>query len=809
MNWADANFLPWLIPIPPLIAFAVIILAAGRSKTLSHVIAIGAMTLSWIMGWSLVLHAIQFRDLGMVERGVFGSSLQWLVNGTTGNGALNMGVMVDPLTTVMMFMVPLACLMIFIYSVGYMAHDPRSPRFFAYLSLFASAMLTLVVADNLLLLFIGWEVMGLCSYLLIGFWYDRSPESQVDKVAPYQAGMKAFMTTRVADVILILGIAYLWASTGTLSFREIFFSESTLHMLAETPAVGGFLGLSAAGLIGICIVIGTIGKSAQFPLHVWLPDAMKGPTPVSAMIHAAAMVSAGVYLVIRMFPILSAGSEIEAGMLSAPMAFMAVVGGFSALFAATIAVGQNDIKKVLAYSTVSQLGFMVAVLGIGGFAAAAFHLITHALFKALLFMGSGSVIHGIEHGHHVAHAAHGAHDAHGDSHEAHAVHDAHGEHHDEDHEEIFDPQDMRNMGGLWRNMPVTTVTMIIGGMSLAGLPLLTAGFWSKDEILLEALYASSKTPVGLFVLIFLSLAAILTAFYTWRLLAMTFFGSPRTDAAVNASHYDPRRGDGPTERNISVYMTAPLIVLSFFAAVAGFVGVNPSFPVIGPLLESLGIKKPFIAFVQRTLLEPPHLPDFNLVAVLLSFTIFILGIGLGYWLYSRRPVVLGQPDPVEGIIGKDVYRVLVNKYYIDEFYTRFLVRPFQWFADRAVNVILDRGIIDGVLHAVAAVAERIGDVFKEFNRVVIDGVGDGIPEAIADAARGMRPVQSGRIQQYMLYALIAALVMGVNLAILAVFPQAVTALAIVQGVIAIGLVLFFGSSGSPRPGDQTSDQSGD
>ncbi|MCC7207339.1 MAG: NADH-quinone oxidoreductase subunit L, partial [Anaerolineae bacterium] len=318
MNWADANVLPWLIPIPPLVAFALIILAAGRSRRLTHIIAIGAMTLSWLMSLALVFRAVQFPGLGTPETGVFGSSVAWLVNGLNGagSGALNMGVMVDPLTTVMLFMVPLVCLMIFIYSLGYMFHDPKNPRFFAYLSLFAGAMLTLVVADNLLLLFVGWEVMGLCSYLLIGFWYERAPEEEIDGVAPYQAAQKAFMTTRVADVIMLLGIAYLWASTGTLNFREIFFNSEVLEGLAHTPALGGFLGLSAAGLIGICIVIGTIGKSAQFPLHVWLPDAMKGPTPVSAMIHAAAMVSAGVYLVIRMYPLLSAGSELEAGILA-------------------------------------------------------------------------------------------------------------------------------------------------------------------------------------------------------------------------------------------------------------------------------------------------------------------------------------------------------------------------------------------------------------------------------------------------------------------------------------------------------------
>ncbi|MBE2195772.1 MAG: hypothetical protein IAE83_16480 [Anaerolinea sp.] len=809
MNWFDANYLPWLIPVPPLLAFGIILLATGRSKFISNVVAIVSMTLSLVMSFAVVLRAVQFPKLGLPVQGVFGSSIEWLTNGAGGvnsaSGTLSMGVMIDPLTVAMLVMVPIACLMIFIYSLGYMAHDSRNPRFFAYLSLFAGAMLTLVVSDNLLMLFIGWEIMGLCSYLLIGFWYDRAPETEIDGVAPYQAAIKAFMTTRVADVIFMLGIAYLWASTGTLSFRAIFFNEEIMHALSTTPALGGFLGLTASGLIGICVIIGTVGKSAQFPLHVWLPDAMKGPTPVSAMIHAAAMVSAGVYLLLRMFPVLSVGSHIEDGILTQPMLFMAIIGSITALFAASIAVAQNDIKKTLAYSTVSQLGFMVAVIGIGGFAAGAFHLITHAFFKALLFMGSGSVIHAMEHGHHVAHGAHGhghedSHESHADSHASHDSHAAHGhgEHSEPEshgHEaahpqaEVFDPQDMRNMGGLWRNMPVTTWTFVIGGMALAGFPLVTAGFWSKDEIIAEAVATMSHNPIGILVLVCLALAAILTAFYTMRQIGMTFFGSPRTEAAMHAMHYNPARGDGVTERNVSFYMTLPLIILAFFAIVSGFVGVHPDFPIVGPLLSGLGIEKPLIKFVGQSLPEAPHLPDFSLFPVLISLTVFGLGAYAGWSLYFRRPVVLGEPDPVEGIVGAGTYKLLQNKYYIDEFFQAYFIKPVRWFADKVAATIIDQGIVDGIIHFFARLAGRIGDVFKEFNRVIIDGVGDGIPEAIGDAARGLRPVQTGRVQQYMLFALIAALVVGLNLAVIAVAPQAVGILAVVQAVIAVGIIM--------------------
>ena len=285
--------------------------------------------------------------------------------------------------------------------------EPMYARFFAFIGLFAFGMYTLVVSDNLLTLFVGWEIMGLCSYLLIGFWFGKE--------SARAAMVKAFITTRVGDVFMLLGIAYLYAQAGTLSFRAILYNPEMLDHLAHAPSY--IPGLSAAGLIGLLLFIGTVGKSAQFPLHVWLPDAMEGPTPVSAMIHAATMVSAGVYMVIRMFPLLSAGAGHG---LTPAMTAMAVVGSFTALFAATIAVAQNDVKRVLAYSTISQLGYMVAALGIGAYIAAAFHLITHAFFKALLFLGSGSVIHGMEHG--VLHT--GDHDV--------------------------DPQDMFNMGGLYK-----------------------------------------------------------------------------------------------------------------------------------------------------------------------------------------------------------------------------------------------------------------------------------------------------------------------------------------------------------------------
>ncbi|MFZ4814066.1 MAG: NADH-quinone oxidoreductase subunit L, partial [Phototrophicaceae bacterium] len=554
-NFNDPNFLLWLIPLGPLAAFFIISLATNRarmlpatdphygghhpdydgmpvpvvrdsSRVLSIFVGMSGIVFAWILSWRVFFAAQGLPDFGEV---VFGSQINWMSLGET---MFRIGVLADPLNALLLFMVPLAATMIFIYAIGYMAHDPRQARFFALLSLFAGAMLILTVSDNLLFLFVGWEIMGLCSYSLIGFWFE--------KPSAYRAAVKAFTTTRIADVLMLLGIVYLFGLTGTLNFRDILYNQAVLDGLYNTPAIlfGG--SLNAAELIGIFLIIGTIGKSAQFPLHVWLPDAMEGPTPVSAMIHAAAMVSAGVYAVIRVFPILEAGMNPHDGMFSASMLLLVFAGGFTALFAATIAVAQNDVKRVLAYSTISQLGFMIAALGIGAYVAAAFHLITHAFFKALLFMAAGSVIHGMEHGeHHVHEHAHG----HGDGHDAHAdahAHDDHGHdgHHHEEaaHAPHFDPQDMMNMGGLRHKLPVTFWTFLIGGLSLAGFPLLTAGFWSKDEILADAwLGLSHGYGPQTFVFVMLALAAFLTAFYTTRQIGLTFFGEPRTEEAKHAS----------------------------------------------------------------------------------------------------------------------------------------------------------------------------------------------------------------------------------------------------------------------------------
>ena len=784
--FSDPNFLPWLIPAGPLLAFLIITLITNRSRlvpaaseayadhnhpaypgldvpvvrdwarVVSIIVGMSGVIMAWIISLMVVFDALSLEELG---RNIIGSSVIWM---NTGDTYFRMGVMVDPVTVGMLIMVPFAVTMIFIYSIGYMAHDARQARFFALISLFAGAMLTLVVADNLLLLFFGWEIMGLCSYMLIGFWFEKR--------SAYRAAMKAFMTTRVADVFMLVGIAYLYAATGTLSFRAILYDPIVLEQLAATPAIL-IPGLSAAALISILLIIGTIGKSAQFPLHVWLPDAMEGPTPVSAMIHAAAMVSAGVYMLVRMYPLLSAGSHPHEGEFLAPMLIMGAVGAFTALFAATIAVAQNDIKKVLAYSTISQLGFMVAALGIGAYVAVAFHLLTHAFFKALLFMGSGAVIHGMEHGEaHAAHKAHAGghgHDAEHDHHDEHDHADAHAHGHDEHHElpainpadtgfdnlpdppahPHFDPQDMMNMGGLRHGMPVTFVTFLIGILSLAGFPLITAGFWSKDEILADAWYGTTHGyGLSALVFVFLALAAFLTAFYSMRQLGLTFIGKPRTEAAKYAN-----LGRGI----VSFTMTLPLILLSFFAIFAGFVGVHPDFPILGQIFSPAG-HSPFHALVGAALFEEPETIPFAAFPVLVSFTVALGGIALGWWIYWRKPLVAGQPDPLVRILGP-MHPVLRNKYYFDELYTIVFVKPVQWISANVVYVFIDKGVIDGFLHLIAAVFTFIGDLIKVMNKWLIDGVGDGIPESIARFGVWFRYSQTGRIQQYMLFLLVGAL----------------------------------------------------
>ncbi len=691
----------WLLPLPPLLAFFLIVLFTNRNKALSHSIAVGAAALSWLGSMIVFIQALGVEEFG---KHAFESAINWL---PTGDTWLQIGVRIDPLGAATLFFVAWTVLAIFVYSIGYHnfgqpagdhdrkglpphgatvtdAHghkhtvpsvEPMYSRFFAFIGLFAFGMYTLVVSNNLLTLFVGWEIMGLCSYLLIGFWYGK-PSAR-------NAAIKAFMTTRIGDVFMLLGIAFLYSATGTLTFSEIF-TEETLHHLAgiSTP----ILGLSGAGLIGLLLFIGTIGKSAQWPLHVWLPDAMEGPTPVSAMIHAATMVSAGVYAVLRMFPLISLDP--------ATMSIVAFIGAFTALFAATIAVAQNDIKRVLAYSTISQLGYMIAALGIGAYVAAAFHLITHAFFKALLFLGSGSVIHGMEHG--VLHT---------------------GNHH-------VDPQDMFNMGGLRKKMPITFWTFLIGGLALSGFPVVTAGFWSKDEILADA-FAHHHYAV----FITLAVAAFFTAFYTMRQITLTFLGEPRTEEARHA-------------QETPWTMTAPLVVLAFFAVTYGWVGIPEHFPLLGGLVPNW-----FHEFVGGTLAEHPEAAPFHIVPLLTSLGVALGGLLLG-WLVYRN-----VKSPAE---DKLQIPLLKNKWYFDEAYDFLFVKPAYWVAEKFTYLFMDRKVIDGFLHLVARFSLFLGHAFRAYfdKPVVNELIGDGTANLVKASGRGLRFIQTGRVQYYMVVSMV-------------------------------------------------------
>lgn len=492
----------WLIPAVPMMAAGIIAVLKQPRRKLASGLAIGSLAFSLILALAAFGHVLAGWASGHAVREA--ANFTWLQFGTT---TVDLGWVLDPLSAVMLVMVTFVGLLIFIYSTGYMAHDENYTRFFCFLSLFAGAMLGVVIANSILLLFMCWEIVGLTSYLLIGFWYQRP--------AAAAAAKKAFVTTRVGDIFFLLGIVWLFSQTGTL----LFYNNGSGSM--EPAALGAMLqahaglGLSAATAIGLLIFAGAAGKSGQLPLHVWLPDAMEGPTPVSALIHAATMVAAGVYLVARVFPLVQAG--VVPGGTTTALTVITWVGASTAVFAALIAVAQNDIKRILAYSTVSQLGYMMAGLGLGGVAVGMFHLITHAFFKALLFMGAGSVIHGC-------------------------------------HEE----QDVRHMGGLWKKMPVTFATYAAGMLALTGFPLFFSGFWSKDAIL-ESAHQWKAGQGPYFLLVF---GALLTAFYMMRQVSYVFFGEYR---GHGHPHESPR------------VMTMPLAILAFFAIALGAIG-SPLWP---------------------------------------------------------------------------------------------------------------------------------------------------------------------------------------------------------------------------------------
>ncbi len=567
--------------------------------------------------------------------------LDWIAIGSLN---VNWGFRVDTLSVTMMLMVSGVGTLIHIYAIGYMHQDVRHNgdparfrRFFVYLNLFIAAMMILISADNYLMLFVGWEGVGLCSFLLIGFWF----EGGLGGWANAQAAKKAFVVNRIGDFGLLIALFLIFwkLGAGTFDFNTVFAN-------AQQPGLAGWV----IPAITLFMLLGVTGKSAQIPLFVWLPDAMAGPTPVSALIHAATMVTAGVYLITRSNPLFGAAP--------ASQAWVTWIGALTALLAATIAVGQYDIKKVLAYSTISQLGFMVAAVGMGAYVAGMFHLLTHAFFKALLFLSAGSVILGMEHGQEAAYG-HGGHEGPrmdgGD----------HGDHSD------FDPQDMRNMGGLRSKMPVTFWVYLIGALALSGIAPLS-GFFSKDEIVV----AASHYGAGVFIL--LVLAAFLTAFYMGRQILLVFFGQTRT------------RGAGAAVEN-GALITVPLIILAFLAAFGGALNL-PGVHTLGTWLEHTISGLAETAFVPLT--------------ALFALVIALLGLFIAWLVYGRHPAARAQAvDPFQARLPL-LFKPLNAKWWVDEFYQNTIVRGY-----RALSALLagpfDQGLIDGIVNG-------FGDVSRGF-----------------------------------------------------------------------------------------------
>jgi NADH-quinone oxidoreductase subunit L len=608
----------WIIPLLPLAAFAIIVAAGARLPGRGAYVSIAGIVLAGIGGLAVLREVI-----GGARADI---TYTWAVLGAK---PITVGFVVDPLSAIMLAMVGVVASLITIYSVGYMAGDPHYPRFFAYLSLFQFSMLFLVLADNFLFIYAGWELVGLCSYLLIGFWFERP--------AAARAALKAFITTRVGDFSMMIGILIIFLHTGSLRFDEAFRG-------IQGGALAGPL-LTAAAVL---VFGGAIGKSAQVPLHVWLPDAMEGPTPVSALIHAATMVAAGVYLVARTYPLFLASPD------HAALTAVGYIGGITVLVGATLGVVENDIKRVLAYSTMSQLGYMMLGLGVLGYTAGMFHLITHAFFKALLFLGAGSVIHAVA------------------------------------------TNNMKQMGGLARAMPWTAWTFIAATLALTGIPPF-AGFFSKDQILAAA-FAHDRVLWA-----FGAVGAFLTSLYMGRLIWYTFAGTYRGG--------DPHAGHAPHES--PAVMVVPLVILAVFSVFLGWVGA-----------ESLG--NPFERFIRFAGVEAPPA---NFVLLLSSIAIAVAGWAVAAAIYVWRIV----PSETLRRVAPWAYTLLARRYYVDDFY--------GW-----------------VFIGLGGVVVRLAGLF---DRYVVDGLVNLVGWLARQFGLGLRYIQTGREETYLLLVFLGVVVIVV------------------------------------------------
>ena len=629
-----------LIPILPFTGFLVAGLFGKYLKERAAYVAIAGVVGAFLLSLSTFFDVLG----GMI---INENLYSWISVGTLN---VNVGFQIDQLTAVMLLVVTTLSSLIHIYSVGYMHGDKGYARFFSYLALFTFFMLVLVMANNFLVMFVGWEGVGLCSYLLIGFWYEKKSASD--------AGVKAFVVNRVGDFGFVLAMLLIFLTFGTLNFTDVFAALSGPAAKQSYALFGGNIGVIT--LIALLLFLGATGKSAQLPLYVWLPDAMEGPTPVSALIHAATMVTAGVFMVARCAPIFSLSET--------AMTVVAVVGGLTAVFAATIGLVQNDIKRVIAYSTISQLGYMFLGLGVGAFSAGIFHLTTHAFFKGLLFLASGSVIHALS-----------------------------GE------------QDMRKMGALKSKINVTHLVFIIGSLALAGIfPF--AGFFSKDEILWSA-YSSSGLGRALWILGVAG--ALMTAFYSFRLIFLTFYGESRVDHEIEHHvHESPK------------VMTVPLMILAFFSVTIGWIGMP------GAIIPHVNLFGDFLApLFPHAEHAAAQSHGIERLLMLFSVLVALAGIRMAYSLYVQNTALPGRiADRFKG-----VYTLLLNKYKVDEIYNYLFV--------------------DGLVHRLAKTLYTIGDV------KIIDGFLNWFAGAIGSTSQGGKKLQTGYVQQY-------AFTMGLGLLVL-------------------------------------------
>ncbi len=665
----------WIVLLP-LCAFLIQVFLGKKLPRHGDFVSVAAILGSFALATPIFLELIK---AGNVSNSIHYTWMS-LASGSGKPVELIVGIGVNNLTAIMLFMVTLCSSLIHLFSTGYMHGEERYHLFFAYISLFSAAMLGLIISDNLLTFFMCWEVMGLCSYLLIGFYYK--------KPSAINASLKAFMTTRVGDTAFFLGICALYFVFGTSNFDQI-------YAMVKDPAVAQvtLLGLPALTFIGFMVMMGTIGKSAQFPLQVWLPDAMEGPTPVSALIHAATMVAAGVFLLIRMFPLLQQAGHV--------LTVVAYVGGCTAFLAALIAIVQTDIKKVLAYSTISQLGYMVLGVGVGAFPAAFLHLLTHACFKACLFLSSGSVIHSVH------------------------------------------TQDMREMGGLRSKMPLTFLAMMVSTLAISGFPFFS-GFVSKDRILAGTLAFSMEH--GHWILPVLGfLTAGITAFYMFRMMYMTFFGGARDEHKHHHAHEQP------------FVMVVPLLILAalslsiVWAGPTGIEAIDKIMPVhwydvaIENTQKSMGV---LAEHEDPVTLEIHH--KAHSMALILSLAVAALGVLFSTMVYLKKLI---SADKLKAAFGP-LHKILEHKYYFDELYLNVLVQKGLLTWNRALatfdDKVVDRIFVDGwadIVMVVKTIVGKFDDIFVD--RILVDGTG----QITALSGWVLRIVQTGRVQQYLMVAL--------------------------------------------------------